>query len=1529
MSVNPLTGVIRWAPNTNQIGTHTVTLLASDGRGGGALQNFTVRVIAATANHLPVITSTPRTNATPGLTYRYDVFARDPDGDTLTFALSNAPAGMGIDSFGRIAWSVLSTQAGSYNVTVTAADPVGATAVQTFPVIVAPDLEPPVVGIQVAYNLFDEQGNSFVEAGTRTGVRVTASDNVGVTSRTLRIAGESVALNTAGFAQVLFPVSGQTEAVAEARDAAGNVAIITNAIPVVDPNATGTVAVVIHSPTNAADITRPVEVVATISSLTPLREYRLEFASIDGDLPVSGLSVDDPQLSFQTITNALLPPNTFGLTNAVLGRFDPTVVLNGGYLIRVSAYDVNFVGRKEGALVFVSGNLKFGEFRLEFTDLSIPVAGIPITVRRVYDTRDSRRQGDFGYGWSLGVQDARLLEVGKSPYSSFGDETATFTTRTRVFLTTPDGRRVGFSFAPEVESGALFFGAFFRPAFRGDPGVYDRLEPLDPSGGFQVNARGEFVGGFGLVGYDPSGYRLVTRDNLTYEYDQRLGLQRVTDLNGNRLLYTRDGIFHVMAGTTNVDQSIRFVRDVAGRIREIIDPNGKALRYTYDSTGDLRSFSDQVTNTTRYLYHTSRAHYLTNIIDPLGYDALRLEYDAAGRLTTVRDANGTPSSQDFDADTLTGTFTDGNGNVTNLRFDEQGNEVMRSIPGIYTNYFGYDANNNLLASTNGRGFATNYTYDAGGNVTSITDALSNRTSIAYNEFNKPVGVTNALGQTLSLRYNPAGQLLEVVNNAGHRTMVTRDTQGHVETITDATGTNTTIFDYAGGCSCGRPGKIINPDNSFRLYEYNSFGQTNRIVNELGAETIFHHDDGGRLRWMRDPLTNFTYFHYNGPLLTNVVDALGRETRYEYDALNRTNRIIDAENGVVEFRYDGNGNRTHVIDPVTNVTTFIFDPANRLRMQIAPLGFTNFFDYDAAGNRSEAVDRNGRKRTFAFDALNRMTNELWWEGVNVVRSMVFGYNELGVQVLAADPAARYDYSYDALNRLERVVQSAIPGQPDFTLDYTYSALGQVETVTDNWGVRVGSSYDSRSRLASRNWQGPGVDPAKVDFSYDVTGNRIRTDRYSDLAGTSRIGHTTNAYNHAGIVTNITHLGPTNEVLAKYDYNFDDAYQITRWAIGNQLSDFAYDRTGQLTNALNTAQSNENFRFDANGNRVGAQSGGNYVVGANNQILSDGTNIYFYDFEGNMEVRENTQTGALTIYEFDHRNRLVRVIDSGSAGVTQIVEFAYDAMNRRLSKTVNGRIARYLYNNDDSWADLDGTSVITARYLHGVRIDELLARRRTSDGLGSYLTDHLGTVRDIANAAGAVVAHVDYSSFGQVLGVSNPSAADRFLFTGRELDGETGLYFYRARYYSASLGRFVNQDPLGFEAEEFNNYRYVLNSPSIGSDAFGLAAFVEYGTQLSRNGSSTVGSQLIGRATQRCLTSVAIGLFNDVIFFLASGQSADQGPGSFGNEVGITLLYDCTVSIGSKIKFLRKLLYTHPEAAQRIRALLRVLEDINSN
>ena len=96
---------------------------------------------------------------------------------------------------------------------------------------------------------------------------------------------------------------------------------------------------------------------------------------------------------------------------ATLGTFDPTMLPNGPYVIRLMAQDANGLITAQGVIVNVTGEAKIGNFHLEFTDLQVPLAGIPITVTRIYDTMQAGDEGDFGYGWSLGTQDARILET--------------------------------------------------------------------------------------------------------------------------------------------------------------------------------------------------------------------------------------------------------------------------------------------------------------------------------------------------------------------------------------------------------------------------------------------------------------------------------------------------------------------------------------------------------------------------------------------------------------------------------------------------------------------------------------------------------------------------------------------------------------------------------------------------------------------------------------------------------------------------------------------------------------------------------------------------------------------------------------------------------------------------------------------------------------------------------------------------------------------------------------------------------------
>ena len=364
-----------------------------------------------------------------------------------------------------------------------------------------------------------------------------------------------------------------------------------------------------------------------------------------------------------------------------------------------------------------------------------------------------------------------------------------------------------------------------------------------------------------------------------------------------------------------------------------------------------------------------------------------------------------------------------------------------------------------------------------------------------------------------------------------------------------------------------------------------------------------------------------------------------------------------------------------------------------------------------------------------------------------------------------------------------------------------------------------------------WQGTAIDPARVDFTYNARGERTQVDRFADLAGTQKVGSSTLDYDALGRLTSLTHRNAVDAVLADYDYTYDLASQLIEESHHGQTSSYEYDPTSQLLKADHSVQADEQYAYDANGNPLDA----GVSVGANNKVSADADFDYLYDKEGSLIRKTERATGAFTRFEYDHRKRLTAVEDFDSSGTSlSRSTFTYDAFDRRIVHTVDGQVTATVYSAAAIWADFDAAGDVLARYLPGPWVDEWQARQRPGEGIAWYLADRLGTVRDIADSAGAIVDHIDYDSFGTVVAETNPALGDRLKFTGREFDADTGLYYYRARYYDPALRRFISEDPLGFCAGDGNLQRYVGNSPVNGGDpsglqgmseAAGLQAFVE--------------------------------------------------------------------------------------------------------
>ncbi|WP_414529508.1 Ig-like domain-containing protein [Nodularia chucula] len=1431
----------------------TIEILVNDGKGGEAVQNYTLSIVESSDNQPPVITSTPTISIALGETYEYQIEATDPNADSLTYSLINFPDGMEIDEFGKITW--IPTEIGEFTLEIAVSDGRGGADTQIYRVEVVRDLAEDTEAPQINFGF----NSTVFSLGETLNLQIQAFDNVGLADLDVSLNGDSLVLTPDTIANdlinttsVTLNTTGVFEVVATATDFAGNTVTETISIRVINPN--DTEAPITELDLSGFDPLNPViseltDIVGTIND-PDLEFYRVELAPISL-INLSNPAANDPD--YITIAEGRA-----NVDNGVLAQIDPSLYRNDSYYIRVYAQDFSGNINVQGVILGINTQTKPGEFSLGFTDLSVPLTGIPIEITRNYSSLDTSFLGDFGYGWSLGMQDAQIAEASPDGRdltldNFFGGNS--FTVGTRVILTTPDGRRVGFTFDPVVDS-VGFLGVRYAPYFRPDPGVYEILEVPD----FPLSVRSDGSVSPYLFGftYNPSEYILTTKDGTKYTYDQYQGLQTINDRNGNTLTYTDTGIF------SSTGQAIAFTRDTQGRITEIIDPAGQVIVYTYDTQGNLVSLTDQAGLSAIHTYSDSRPHYLEQIVDPRGNIVIKTEYDPQGRVIGVTDALGNIISNSYDVNTTGSSKTqiDPLGNTTTTVWDDRGNVIsIRDQVGAITT-FTYDANNNPITVTDPRGFTTTRIFDTRGNLTSITDALGNSRSFIYDQFNNVTTETNSLGHTTQFIYDANGNLVQVIDATNQSNRFTYDNLGRVNSFIDANG-NAITFSYD-GTTLSKPTQINFSDGSTQQIEYNQFGQITRLVDENGHATTYITDSIGRLIAQRDPLGNEITYTYDAQLITSVTDSLGNtesyeydnagqlirridplngETQFSYDALGRRIResdplgnttittyrgdglitsITDAAGNITYFEYDLAGNQTAVIDPLGNRTEFTYDALGRQITQTDPLAKVTTYNYDAVSNLIEIIDRNNRQRTFTYDAVNRLLQENWLVDDTPVQIINFTYDAVGNLISATNPDIANTFVYDSR---DRVIQASteISGLSPVVLTYTYDRTGNRISVSDNLGVGVNSTYDPRNLLISQTWQGTGIDPIRVDYAYNSRGDRTQIQRFSNLAGTQLVGSSSFNYDALQRLTGITHSNGAGSTLANYSYNYNLASFLNSETYKGQTTNYTYDLTNQLTNADRSLLPDENYTYDANGNPMGSS----FIVGANNQILSDGQFNYTYDKEGNLATKSNIATGIVTTYNYDFRNRLVGVIDIDASGnTTQSVEFKYDAFDRRISKTVNGQTTYFVNDGDDIWAELNQAEEIVNRYLQGANVDELIARYNSDEGTNWYLTDRLGTVRDVVNSVGNLINSIDYDSFGQIAGQTNPNLDDKFAFTGREYDKETGLYYYRARYYDPSLGRFISQDPIGFGGQDANLYRYVGNNPVNATDPSGLIAAIEF-------------------------------------------------------------------------------------------------------
>ena len=495
----------------------------------------------------------------------------------------------------------------------------------------------------------------------------------------------------------------------------------------------------------------------------------------------------------------------------------------------------------------------------------------------------------------------------------------------------------------------------------------------------------------------------------------------------------------------------------------------------------------------------------------------------------------------------------------------------------------------------------------------------------------------------------------------------------------------------------------------------------------------------------------------------------RITKYGYDSSDQVTTIITGY-GTPQARaeatssYTPNGKVQTLQDANGNVTSYGYDGFDRLSTTTYPADATGAvssegLSYDAGSNVTQRRLRDGSAISYNYDALGRAISKS-----PASENMVsYAYDNFGHLIATSRADLGYhSLSYDALGRL------LSDGQPFGATMSQYDAAGRRTRLTWNDGFFVTYDYDAVGEMTAVLDMSGNVLAA---FSYDDLGRRTSLTRGN---GTS----TGYSYDAASRLTALT------QSLAQPAFNLS-------------LSFGSYSPAGQLGSRTS---SNTGYAFTGKYNVDRS-----YSVNGLNQYTASGTVTPGYDSRGNLT------SAAGTTYTYSAESELRSV--SGGSNAT----LYYDAL-QRLAEYDTSVSTRFVYDGSHIVAEVANPSgAVLQRYIFGPRSDEPLIWYQGGTANVPVWThaDERGSVVALSDNSGNGLASNAYDEYG----IPQSSNYGRFQYTGQVWLPEVGLYNYKARTYSPTLGRFLQADPVGY-ADGGNLYNYVRVDPINAFDPSGL-------------------------------------------------------------------------------------------------------------
>ena len=1449
----------------SDIGTHALTVRLWDRAGGETIYPLTFDVVKYFA---PQFTQLPSGYAKVGTEYQSTVEAISPVGLPIEYSIQSIILeetgnsvnlnNLSIDAAtGVISFTPTEEVVGKYILKIRAADGIENPVLQ-LPLVVSSATEN--LNVSVSYD------NEFIGIGNPITISTIVGGATGDVVITATINGEAIEVNSDGtFSFSGTVIAGVYVVQITVTDGAGNSITFSDTFYVNDGSDQTAPSAIIHTVADNQVITG-LQNIAITAEDDNFAEWRLYFASVSDESSAVPVMAQNNSVTNQTVY-----------------QLDPSLIANGLYRLQLDVFDTSGNVSSDAVVVQLEGNLKVGNFTYTVDEFTVPLAGLPITISRTYDSRRRLEKSDFGYGWFL---DYNLIKTEKSrplgrawslneytsgPLGTLRDYCVQSDGDILVNITLPNDKveRFHVKASPECNEAApiLDVNLSFEPV--GD--TQSTLVLKENTLVRLVNGDLTQLGGSEL--FDAENFILTTRRGYKYDFNTSGDVELITDPNGYTLTFSDEGITH------SSGKAIRFTRDSNDKITWIRRPDNGSYTYAYDTQNNLKRAS-QPGNQFEY-YQYDYQHGLTHIFDDQNRTKVLNIYDDNGRLIAQEDTDGNRTEFNHNLAGRQSVITDRNGNITFYYYDDRGNVTSMVDALNHITTYTYDARDNQLTETDPLGNVTTRTYNDKNDLLSVTDPEGNKTSYTYNQRGQELTITDAKGNVYSNTYDGVGNLLTVTDPSGNvvgnninaqglvsltqdmlgnQTTYTYDEQGNKLTQTDAMG-NVTTYTYNANNQVLTESRLRtladgSMVNETITYSYDAQNRLTSTRDAVGIIETLSYDDNGNLYTRRDGINTQVYSYDVYGRLTNTrypdgsetsstydaegnklsdTDRNGHTTAYEYDALNRLVKTIYPDDSFTSVEYDAAGRMTSETNENGHTTIYAYDKAGRRTQITDALGHTTEFEYDAEGNLVKQTDTLGHITQYEYDALNRRTAIVF----NDTTRSEEEYDALGRNTVKQDQnSLRTQYTYDVLSRLTQVTDAL-----GNITQYQYDEVGNKVAQVDAEGRITRWEYDARGRVIARVLP----EGQRESFSYRADD---KVSSYIDFNGQSF------SYTYSGAESWLVQKTFGFAESFSYDLNGNRTLAQT-YDAKRYLSE--YDSRNHLIKETQPNGAVLEYSYDGVGNKTGQtityQNGDvrtqSYSYDALNRLTSitdhqGQITTYACDAVGN-QTHIHYPNGLVAIYSYDDLNRVTAVETQDDAG-NVLSRYAYQLDNtgrRTQISEDSGRISSYSYDDGYRLATENITDPTNGSHNSSYVYDKV--GNRTQRTVNGIITDYVYDQNDrlTSSTEGSIETSYSYDANGNLL-TKNQGASTKTYSYDREnqltdfTDGSiSASYRYntegirRSKTLNGELTDFIVDSNLPYEqviAEQASDHtilkEYVFGSDLLSQNQAGTSHFYHY-------------------------------------------------------------------------------------------------------